>query len=214
ATLMRSGTIRFLFASFHNTLSRAQGEFFRERCKSSAVGASWLASLVKKFEERLHDIDWHRKDDRGILFGADLSQRLQITQLHGGRNAPEDLCGVYKGLRRLELGFRVDDLRTPVTFRLRLFSNGAYHVLSKLDSSDLNVAHLDSPSFGLRVQDALDVGTEFLSFRKHLVELMLPQHSAQRRLREHVCGGKVGLNLNDRSFGIDDIEVEHRVNLH
>src|SRR6185437_11592902 len=36
--------------------------------------------------------------------------------------------------------------------------------------------------------------TSVLSFFR-FVELMLPQHGAQRRLREHVCGGKVGLNL-------------------
>src|SRR6185437_8095693 len=130
--------------------SRVQWEFIG-RHKRSAVGTSWLASLVKKFEERLDDIDRHRKDDRGILLGADLSQRLQITQLHGGWNAPEDLCGVDKGLRRLELGFRVDDLRTPVAFRLRLFRNGAHHVLRKLHGSDLDVAHLDPPGFGLGV---------------------------------------------------------------
>src|SRR6185437_11592901 len=61
---------------------------------------------------------------------------------------------------------RVDELGTPVAFRLRLFSNGAHHVFREFHGPDLDVAHLDSPGFGLGVQDALDVGTEFLSFRR------------------------------------------------
>ena len=46
-----------------------------------------LAGLLNDVKERLDDIDRHRKDDRGILFGADLRQRLQVAQLHCGRNA-------------------------------------------------------------------------------------------------------------------------------
>ena len=51
-----------------------------------------------------------------------------------------------------------------------------------------------------------DVSAELLSFRKHLVQFMLSQHRAQRRLSEHVRGGKVVLHLNDGSFGIDHVE--------
>ena len=43
---------------------------------------------------------------------------------------------------------------------------------------------------------------------------MLPQHGAQGRLSQHVGGGKVVLNLDDGPLGIDDVEVEHRVDLH
>src|SRR5271155_5924251 len=108
----------------------------------------------------------------------------------------------------------MDDLGAPVAFRLRLFGDGAHHVLGELDGPDLDVAHFDPPGFGLGVQDALDVGAKLLPFGEHLVELMLPQHSAQGRLCEHGCGGKVGLNLNDGPFGVDDVEVDHRVYLH
>ena len=64
------------------------------------------------------------------------------------------------------------------------------------------------------VQNALDVGTKLFSLGQHLVEFMLSQHGAERRLSKHVRGGKVVLDLNDGAFRIDDIEVEHCVNLH
>jgi hypothetical protein len=87
-------------------------------------------------------------------------------------------------------------------------------VVGKLDGPDLDIAHFDPPGLGLGVQDALDVAAELFSLRKHLVKLMLSQHCTQGRLSEHVCGGKVGLNLDDGSFGIDNVKVQHRVNLH
>ena len=31
-------------------------------------------------------------------------------------------------------------------------------------------------------------------------------------MRQHDGGGKVALNLNDRPFGIDDVEIRHGVN--
>ena len=61
---------------------------------------------------------------------------------------------------------------------------------------------------------ALDVGAELLSFGKHLVEIVLPQHRTQGRLRQHVGGGKVLLHLDDGAFGIDDVEIEHRIDFH
>ncbi len=43
---------------------------------------------------------------------------------------------------------------------------------------------------------------------------MLSENRAQGRLRKHVGGGEVILNLDDGPFGIDHVEVEYRVNLH
>jgi hypothetical protein len=45
------------------------------------------AGLLHQIEEWLDDVDRHRKHDGRILLGADLGQRLQVAQLHGGRNA-------------------------------------------------------------------------------------------------------------------------------
>ncbi len=43
---------------------------------------------------------------------------------------------------------------------------------------------------------------------------MLTEHGAQRRLSQHVGGGQVLLDLNDRLFRVDDPEIEHRIDLH
>jgi hypothetical protein len=43
-------------------------------------------------------------------------------------------------LRRLELGFRVDDLGPPIAFRLGLLGDGLHHVVRQLDRSDLDIA--------------------------------------------------------------------------
>jgi len=63
------------------------GQWSVERCLNVAVGAGRFTGFLKQLEERLHDVDRHGKDDGGVLFGANLRQRLQIAQLHGGRNA-------------------------------------------------------------------------------------------------------------------------------
>src|ERR1700722_3639767 len=85
------------------------GSFLYLRNTGVAIPPGRLAGFIKQLKERLDDIDWHGENDGGILFGADLRQRLQVAQLHGSRNAREDLGSVGQGLRRLELGFRVDN---------------------------------------------------------------------------------------------------------
>jgi len=107
------------------------------------------------------------------LFGADLRQRLQVSQLHRGWNARKDLSGVDQGLRGLKLGFRMDDLGAAVAFRLRLLGDGAHHVFGELHGSDFDVGDFDPPGFGLGIEDALDVGAELFALGQHLVELML-----------------------------------------
>ena len=139
---------------------------------------------------------------------------LQITQLHGGRDAAEDFGGVDQRLRGLEFGFGVNDLGAPVALGLRLLGDGAHHVLRQLDRPDLDIAHLDAPGLGLGVEDALDVGAELLALGQHLVESCCPSTARKRRLRQHGSGRKVGLHLDDRALGIDDVEVEHGVYLH
>jgi len=60
----------------------------------------------------------------------------------------------------------------------------------------------------------LDVGAELLAFGQHLVEFVLAEHGAQGRLRQHVRRREIILHLDDRPFGIDDIEIEDSVDLH
>ena len=49
---------------------------------------------------------------------------------------------------------------------------------------------------------------------KHFVELVLAEYGAQGRLGQHVRGRQIVLDLDDRAFGIDDVEIEHRVDFH
>jgi hypothetical protein len=67
--------------------------------------------------------------------------------------------------------------------------------------------NLDPPGSGLCVEDALNVGAEFLALGKHLIKLMLPEHGAQCRLSEHIRGRKVGLHPYYRAFRIHHVEV-------
>jgi hypothetical protein len=43
---------------------------------------------------------------------------------------------------------------------------------------------------------------------------VLAEHSAQGCLGQHVRGRKIALDLDDCAFGIDDVEIENRVDLH
>ena len=61
---------------------------------------------------------------------------------------------------------------------------------------------------------SLDVGVELLALGQHLVQLVLAEHRAQRRLRELAGGHQEVLHLDDRLLRVDDAEVDHRVHLH
>ena len=169
----------FADASSGPRFASGAGNLSRRDMRPSPFPARRLAGFVEKIEEGLDDVDRHREDNGGVLFGADLGQGLQVAQLHGGRNAGKDLRGVDERLRSLELSLGMDDLGPPVALRLGLLGDGAHHVVRQLDGSDLNIADLDPPGLGLGVKDALHVDAELLPFGEHLVELMLPEHGTQ-----------------------------------
>ena len=56
--------------------SPSQWNALCKRDTTVTVGANRPAGFLKQIEERFDDVDGHRKHDRGILFGADLCQRL------------------------------------------------------------------------------------------------------------------------------------------
>ena len=64
------------------------------------------------------------------------------------------------------------------------------------------------------VQNALHIRAEFLALGERFVELVLAEYGAQGRLGQHVRGRQIVLDLDDRAFGIDDVEIEHRVDFH
>src|SRR5208282_5728901 len=80
----------------------------------------------------------------------------------------------------------------------------------EFDGPDFDVADLHAPGLRLSVQNALHIGAELLALGEHFVELVLAEHGAQGRLGQR----QIVLDLDNCAFGIDDVEVEHRVDLH
>lgn len=52
-------------------------------------------------DERLQQIDRHREDDGGVLFGRYLIQRLQVAQLQRRRRFVDDVCRILERARCL-----------------------------------------------------------------------------------------------------------------
>jgi len=75
-----------------------QRAFGTEWSVNGPIRVGRLSSLLQKIKEWPDDVDWHRKDDCGILFGTDLGKCLKVSKLHGGRNTAEDFGGVDEGL--------------------------------------------------------------------------------------------------------------------
>ena len=99
-------------------------------------------------------------------------------------------------------------------FRLGLAGDRADHAVVEIDLLDLDGADLDAPRLGLLVEDLLQVGVQLVAFAEHLVERVLAEHRAQRGLRELAGGLQEILDADHRAVGIDDAEIEHRVDLH
>jgi len=77
------------------------------------------------------------------------------------------------------------------------------------DVTNFDRGDLDAPGGRSGVKDILDVGVELRSFRQHLVEIVLSQDRAQRRLREQVRRRDEVLDLDDGFLRIDRVEVQH-----
>ncbi len=164
-------------------------------------------------QQRLEQIQRHRKDYRGVVLNADVVERLQIAQLQGLRLGGDDLGGLADPLGGLELALGVDDLGPPLALGLGLAGDGADHALVDIDALDFHVGDLDSPHVGFGVQNVLDVPVQFVPPRQHLVHFVLAQHRAQRGLRQLAGGVVVILDLNDGPLRVDHPEVDHRVHL-
>jgi hypothetical protein len=96
--------------------------------------------------------------------------------------ARQDLGRFQQLRRRLLFAFGIDDLGAPLALGLGLARDGADHGLGNVDVLDLDVGHLDAPGIGLGIEDLLNVVVELVAFGQHLVQLVLAEHRAQRRL--------------------------------
>ena len=148
--------------------------------------------------ERLQHLDRRREDDRRRLRRAELEQRLQVAQLQRDRVRLDHERRVLQPLGGLELALGVDHLRAPLALGLRLARHRALHALRDLDVLDLDDRDLDAPGRGLLVDDPLQDRVDLLALRQQLVELVLAEHRAQRRLRDLRRRDHEVLDLHDR----------------
>src|SRR5512143_1021623 len=177
------------------------------------------ASLFRRLRgldraDRREEIDRNRKHDGRAFVARDVAERLQVAELHRLRLAREHLRGLEQLLRRLVLALGVDDLRAPLALRLRLPRDGPDHRLVEIHLLDLHQRHLDPPRIGLGVEHALDVHVHPLPLREELVERVLAQHRAERRLRELARRDEELGHLDHRLLRLDHAEVDDRVDLH
>src|SRR5947208_990922 len=73
-----------------------------------------------QLRESRHYVDGQREDDGSVLLYTDLSQGLQVAQLHRGGFRGENVGSLSQSLRGAEFTFGVDDLRTLLALRLSL----------------------------------------------------------------------------------------------
>ena len=149
-----------------------------------------------------------------LLSPAISVKRLQVAQLHRLRFAREQRRGLDELRRRLVLAVGVNDLRAPLALGFRLPCDRADHAFVDVDVLDLDVRDLDAPDVGRCVEDLLDIDVQPVALGEQLVELVLAEHGAQRRLRHLPRRFHVILDVDDGLLRIDDAEVDDRVHLH
>src|SRR3954470_22675399 len=119
-------------------------------------------------------------------------QSRKIAQLHGLWFLGEHPASLDELLCRLLFTLRIDNLCPSQPLGLSLFGDGADHALIEIDMLDLHISYLDAPGVGLLVENLLDIAIELVTFRQHLIKLVLAKYRAQRGLRQLTgCGHKV-----------------------
>src|SRR4249919_761351 len=198
----------------------------RNRCISTnaAVRPRLGAERRKRLRKRLRivtprqqlvdHIDRQREDDGGTLLAGDFGKRLQVTQLDRTRITAEQARGFDERGRGLLLAFGMDDLGAAQALGFGLARDRAHHGLVEVDALDLDVGDLDAPGIGLRIEDGADVVVELFALGQHLVQVVLPQHRAQRGLRELAGGFVEVFYVDDRLLRIDHAEVHDGIDLH
>src|SRR5208337_4563071 len=171
------------------------------------------AGRFRKRAERFEQIDRHRKDGGGIVFGRDLLERLQIAKLERYWTLAHDLGGIGEPLRRLEFALRRDHLGAPLALGLSLRRDRALHVLRQIDIFQLNQRDLHAPRLGLRIDYFLDARVELVALAEQFVELGLAADGAQRGLRQLHRGEQVVCDLGHGARRVDDAKIQHRADL-
>ena len=132
--------------------------------------------------QRAQDVDRDRQDRRRVVRRGDLEQRLQVAELERDRARGDAIGGHAELLGGLVLALRADDLRAPLALGLGLPRHRALHRGRQLDVLDLDDGDLDAPGRRVLVDDVLEDLVDLVALGEQLVERVLAEHRAQRRL--------------------------------
>src|SRR5580692_11485708 len=121
-------------------------------CSLSRRRVVAFSQQLLQAREKVHG---HGEDHSRILFHTNLSQSLQIAQLHADRLSGQQMSCIHQPLRRRKFALSVNNLRPLLTLSLGLFGHGTQHRLRHVDLLHLDVGHFHSPRRGVRVENAL-----------------------------------------------------------
>src|SRR5262249_27590975 len=152
-------------------------------CPPSAPGPALGRPRAEVPEQGFQEVDRHREDGRRVVLRSDLHQGLQEAELERDRLLRHDRRRLGEPLRRLVLPLRGDHFGPAFAFRLRLPGHRPAHLLGEIDVLDGDLNDLDAPRIRVLVDDRLKVRVDLLAFGEELVQLRLPAHATQRRLR-------------------------------
>ena len=156
----------------------------------------------------------HREDDRRVLLGGDLDERLQVAQVQRDRLRVERARRLGQLLARLELARGVDDLGPLLALRLGLLRHRPLHLLRQVHGLHRHLGDLHAPGVGVQVDDLLQPQRQPLALGEQLVEVGLAEDAAQRRLRLLARGVEEVLDGDHRLQRVHHPEVDDRVHLH
>ena len=126
----------------------------------------------------MQKIERQREHDGAVLFGGNLGQRLQITQLQRCRLTADDRGCIRQLLTGDELAFRVNDFRSFLTLGFCLTRHSTLHGLWQLEIAHLDARHLHAPCAGLGVDHLLELGVDLVSLRQQVIQVRLAQDAA------------------------------------
>jgi hypothetical protein len=154
------------------------------RSRSSVTPRPGHAQNFESLHDRAQHVDRYREDDRVRLVARNGRQRLQESKLHRLRLARQHLSRFQQLHGGLLFALGMNHFGPARAFGFRLLRNGAHHGFIDIDMLDLDVRDLDTPCVGVGVETLLDIHVELLAFGEHIVEVVLAQYRAERRLRK------------------------------
>ncbi len=151
------------------------------------------------------------QDEGGVLLGGDGDDGLEQAQLERGGGLGHLMGGFGELLGRLEFGVGVDDAGPALAVGLGLAGHGALHRVGQGDVLDLDPVDLHAPADGGAVDHQFQALVEFLAVGQQVVQVALADDGPQGGLGHLGDGEAVVLDVDQGRGGVDDLEVDDRV---